>query len=87
MTGDHAQTKEWSRRTLRRNVVPVQLRGIVETLDGHEPAGWTNGHGPTDLDQLTWTNRLDQKTWTSGNRRITMAKAKKSKKGKKAKAK
>ena len=45
------ETEEWSRRTLRRNVVPVQLRGIVEALDRHEPDGWTNGHGPTDLDQ------------------------------------
>jgi hypothetical protein len=29
LTRDHAETEEWSRRTLRRNVVPVQLRGIV----------------------------------------------------------
>jgi len=47
---DHAQTKEWSRRTLRRNVVPVQLRGIVKTLDTNQQVG------PTDMAQQIWTS-------------------------------
>jgi hypothetical protein len=51
LTRDHAQTEEWSRRTLRRNVVPIQLRGIVKrSTDTNQQVG------PTDMGQQTWTS-------------------------------
>ena len=74
LTRDHAQTEEWSRRTLRRNVVPIQLRGIVKRSTDRT----------SRLDQRTWPTDLDQRQ-TGGSRWLRRRRVRRRKKAKKAK--